>query len=473
MGFYTYYSGLDPSLVPWAQLSHVAHAFLGLGSDGSLTPPSGYLNPALNAAAHAHGVKILASIGGAGSGATYSAMSADPAARAAFVNNAYAFLLANAYDGVDLDYEFPSNATDRANLNLLVQALRARFNAGGQAWLITGDLNWGSYYGQWWDVATLKSSMDWFNLMEYDMFGSWSGYSGHNAPLNDSTLPGGAAFSGTNGSASVAYYLGRGVPPQQLVYGIAAYGYRYDTAALYQACAAGDCSSANNWPYSAVAAAIGSGWTRSWDASASSPYLTSSNGLQVISYDDPQSVLAKAQAMVWTHNLGGTFVWELSQDLVGSTHPLVAAMATAGYCAPYTPTLTPTVTPSITPNGTFTATPTGSPSATVSPTPSISRTPANGPLAIGAVAPVPQPNPRWLDVQMLGPADELTVKVYSANLALVRPPLRLKALGQGWDLVELSPLTVGLPNGIYFVWAQARRGGQSSPVARARLVVLK
>lgn len=472
MAFYPYYNAglVPPSQVPWGLISHLAHAFVGVNTDGSLTVPAGFLDPSLNAAAHAHGVKILVSLGGAGSGPNYSAMAASAVSRAAFIANVYAFMLANAYDGVDLDYEFPSNAADSANLDLLVQALRAKFStspAPAPGWLITGDLNWGSYYGQWWDVATLKNSMDWFNLMEYDMFGTWAGYSGHNGPLNDSSLPGGSAFTGTNGTWSVNYYLGRGVPPQQLVYGIAGYGYRYDTNALYQPCAGGNCGSANEWSYSAIAPLVGAGWTRSWDASASSPYLSSADGLQVVSYDDPQSVLAKAQAMVWGKGLGGTFIWEISQDSIGGTHPLVQALATAVYCAPYTPTLTATPTPSPTAHGTATATPTPPPAA--SPTP----TPGGGPLVIGQLLSLPQPNPRRIDVLMHGPADSLSLRLYSVAFVQVRPPLLLKHLVQGWNQADVETLTAGLPNGIYFLLGEARRGGSSSPLCRGQVVILQ
>src|SRR5690606_285701 len=101
--------------------------------------------PSLINAAHAQGVKILVSVGGAS--ATYDAnfrtVAASAALRNTFADNLEAHLRAYGYDGVDLDWEFPRNAADRNNFNLLIQAVHSKFNsspAPAPSWIISSVL---------------------------------------------------------------------------------------------------------------------------------------------------------------------------------------------------------------------------------------------------------------------------------------------------------------------------------------------
>jgi len=54
--------------------------------------------------------------------------------------------------------------------------------------------------------------------------------------------------------------------------------------------------------------------TKYWDASAKVPYLW--NGTTFITYDDPQSMRAKAE-LIRDRGLGGAMMWELSGDRDG------------------------------------------------------------------------------------------------------------------------------------------------------------
>ena len=56
--------------IPFGKLTHIAHAFLALKSDGSLSIDPALLEPALISGAHAAGVKVMISIGGADQGQT-------------------------------------------------------------------------------------------------------------------------------------------------------------------------------------------------------------------------------------------------------------------------------------------------------------------------------------------------------------------------------------------------------------------
>ena len=497
--FMPYWSlgSLPPASIPWDRVTHIAEAFIRPLADGSLEVPPGYLDPTLPAQAHAHGRKVLASAGGAGSGVGggsefWAAMAGSPVARANFVDQAYNFLLANNFDGIDLDWEFPSNAADKAALTATVAALRAKFNsspAPAPSWLITADVSWGSYYAQWWDLSALSNTLDYFNIMAYDMYGTWTAVSGHNGALKDSTLPG--ALAGFNGDDSITWFVAHGAPASKLQYGLADYGARFNSPDLYQGCAAGDCSS-TSLPYSAIVPLIGAGWTRVWDASASSPYLKNTAGTQVISYDDPQSIDLKARWTLYNRGVAGVMAWELSQDDASANFPLTTAMWNAAQCV--YPTATPTATRTLTPSptvspsftssptlaGTCTATPTISQTFTQSPTFSISPTltlsptftatvtatpnaaASNGPLGVDSAVALPDPDPVWLKVKLSGPADRVRLRIFSQAYVLVGT-YESGPLPGGWDQLPLAAAAVGLPNGLYFVMVDAFRGSEKSP----------
>lgn len=330
LAYYPYWNeSYRAAQIPYAKLTYIAHAFLIPNADGSLTVPEGYLEPALLTNAHAAGVKVLASIGGASDSANFPTIAANPAARAAFADNIEAFLRANAYDGVDIDWEFTENATERANLNLLIQTLRSKFDASpapAPAWLITMAVSPGEYYGQWNDYATLNDLVDFYNLMTYDFHGDWYRHSGHNSPLfrgNDPKPDGSVADA-------LDYMLDeRAVPPAQINVGVPFYGYNFfNSENLYDRCI-GDCS-ATYLSYTQIAPLTGRGWTGYWDSASKAPYLRKDSGAGMLTFDNPRSVRKKVRYALNARGVGGVFMWELSQDaLPNHKQPLLDAMYAA------------------------------------------------------------------------------------------------------------------------------------------------
>ncbi len=387
------------SSIPWAKLTHLCHAFVTPASTGSLVIPSGFVEAGMVSAAHAAGVKVLLSVGGGGGSANFSAVMANSTRRSTFVNAVYSFLKTNGYDGVDVDWEYPATATDKANYSLMISDLRAKFvgsPAPAPSWLITAAVPNGNWAAQYIDFATVKAKMDFFNIMTYDFHGAWSTHTGHNAALD---APAGDPDGATlNMNYVVTYYIStRGVPASQLNLGVPFYGYRSDSIeSLHATCPGADCKPETNAgdDYRSIAPLVGIGWTRSWDNSASSPYLRRDSTTGFISYDDPQSIQAKVNHGVNVRGLGGAFMWSLDGDkLSNGTQPLLDAMltglacgATPGATVTSTRTVTRTVTPTPTrsmtspASGTVTrtATPTPTRSMTRTVTPSPAQTPVTG-----------------------------------------------------------------------------------------------
>ena len=80
-------------------------------------------------------LKVMISLGGwndsnDGTG-KYSKLVASSTNIAAFVNYAMAFLAKYSFDGLDIDWENPSTAADKAGYSNLITALRTAFNTKG------------------------------------------------------------------------------------------------------------------------------------------------------------------------------------------------------------------------------------------------------------------------------------------------------------------------------------------------------
>ena len=82
------------------------------------------------------GTKYLLALGGwtDSLGTKYSTLLASSAKISNFVSQAVTFISQNGFDGLDLDYEYPSSA-DKAGVAALVAALRAAFIPRG--WQLT------------------------------------------------------------------------------------------------------------------------------------------------------------------------------------------------------------------------------------------------------------------------------------------------------------------------------------------------
>ena len=197
--------------------------------------------------------------------------------------------------------------------------------------------------------------------MTYDMHGSWNLTMGYNAPL----YQGNYAEDNLSDASSMDYILTtRAVPPDKVNMGMPFYGQYYPGPnSLFYTC--GNCSTTQA-NYNAIAPLIGNGWTYHWDAASQVPYLTNDGGTGIYSYDDAQSIGAKADYALNSRNAGGVFMWDLSEDYITGSEPLLDAMYSkvSVFCSADSPTFTPTYTRTLTVTPTLTATRTNSATAT-------------------------------------------------------------------------------------------------------------
>ena len=179
-----------------------------------------------------------------------------------------------------------------------------------------------------------------------------------------------------------------------------------------------------------------------------------------------------------------TEVWTLSPTATPTATPSGEASATPSDSPSATfsavPSGAPSGTDTATPTRTFTRTATPTATATASPTetsvlkaPSPTRSATRvlgawfgktetGPLVLMGGAPIPNPNPTALALDLAGPADGIDYAVFTSALILARNGRISQDLSTGWNEVPLGNALGSLARGIYYVQLRATRGNASS-----------
>jgi chitinase len=338
-----YYAGYDSTSYPvsaieWAGMTHVAVAFYfptAAGAfDESLFQNSAAqgvtLGHAIVTAAHLHGVKAVASLGGAGSRTQFLAATAS-GVRDTFVGSIVKLATDYGYDGMDFDWESLETA-DEPVLADLMQRVRQR--APGLLLTIPVGVINVNMPGDLSGYAALAAAADQINIMSYGAAGAWEGWkSWHSSALyqQDSATP-------TSVDSSVRAYLGAGVPKAKVGIGIGFYGLCYtppvtgpDQALNGSILAASDGAIS----YASIMTSYYSATAAKWDAFARVPYLsfaaaTGPMGCGYISYDDDRSIGEKG-AYLKAQGLGGVIMWEINEGYIstapaGQRNPLLTSI---------------------------------------------------------------------------------------------------------------------------------------------------
>ncbi|HAL56378.1 MAG TPA: hypothetical protein DCP63_07880 [Bacteroidetes bacterium] len=333
---------VTPKTIPYAKLTMINYAFFYPSPDGGITgidtleeveqsillgerdSTTGLRlrETSLIHRAHAHGVKVMLSIGGWTGSSEFPAVAADPAKRAAFGHACARQIVDYGFDGIDIDWEFPGYAqhkgtpNDKATFTLLLQAIRDSLDALGKQtrrrYLLTAALPAGRRHAANIEVEKVTALLDYLNLMTYDFFSSWGPMSNHNAPLY-APAKGDSLFN-VDGAFRL-YHVKYGVPAGKINLGAPFYGYTFKNCSALHAPHSG--SDAEHFPgdgffYHDIVTRLPE-FTRFWDEKAKVPYLVHNTWKTLVSYDDEESIGLKAQ-YVLDKNAAGLIIWEITGD---------------------------------------------------------------------------------------------------------------------------------------------------------------
>ncbi|KAF2147914.1 glycoside hydrolase family 18 protein, partial [Myriangium duriaei CBS 260.36] len=110
----------------------------------------------------------------------FSNMVSSAGNRASFINGLVKFMDNYGFDGVDIDWEYPGAddrggvEADTANYVELTKEMREAF---GSRYGLTVTIPTSYWYLQHFDIANIQHNIDWFNLMSYDLHGTWDAQS--------------------------------------------------------------------------------------------------------------------------------------------------------------------------------------------------------------------------------------------------------------------------------------------------------
>ncbi|MGI3449467.1 glycoside hydrolase family 18 protein [Citrobacter arsenatis] len=296
-------------------------------------------------------LKVLLSVGGWGARG-FSGAAATKETRAVFIQSAQEIMAKYDLDGIDLDWEYPVNGAwglvenqpaDRANFTALLTELRA---ALGHKKLLTIAVGANAESPKSWvDVKAIAPSLDYINLMTYDMA---YGTQYFNSNLYDSTQwPTVAAADKYSADFVVNNYLAAGLKASQMNLGIGFYGrvpkravepgidwskpdaqknpvtqpyFEPAQIELFKSLGV-DLSKDTYVKYNDIVAKLINDpqkrFSQHWDDEAKVPWLSvqSADGkaLFALSYENPRSVAIKAD-YIKSKGLGGAMFWEYGAD---------------------------------------------------------------------------------------------------------------------------------------------------------------
>ncbi|GAA2364283.1 hypothetical protein Cme02nite_33300 [Catellatospora methionotrophica] len=341
-----YYHGGDEhteamDALPTGLLTHVFYAFATI-EDGRLVLPEHA--PAHLAALAARkradpGLRIVLSVGGWGAGG-FSDAARTARSRAAFTEQCLA--LADGFDGIDLDWEFPvaggpaelvHRPEDRHHATLLARQLRQGLGPSRLlvAALPAGRLQSAGPYdpADSYDLAAFADVLDFANLMTYDFGTGFSPIATFNAPLDEVAQdPMEESLRRWNNvTGAVDYYEHHGVPRDKLVLGVPFYGRGFqvasagDQAGLYQPQVG--TTDVSDWRDIQRDLLSDPAWQRHRHPVARSPWLYHPGTRTFVSYEDAASIEERA-AFAAQRGLRGAFTWHLAGD--DDEHTLLTAM---------------------------------------------------------------------------------------------------------------------------------------------------
>lgn len=238
--------------------------------------------------------------------------------RQTFARTAVTLMKDWGFDGIDIDWEYPADASQAENMVLLLQNIREELDcyssafASGYHFILSIAAPAGPSHFNLLQLREIGKIVDYVNLMGYDFAGSWGTYSGHASNLykNDDN-PNSTPF---NVDDAVKAYS-ENMTSKKIILGMPVYGHSFEHTSgigeTYSFVGPGSWdSTSGTWDYKVLPKA---GATMKYDDKAEAYYTYDESTGELISFDTVDTVKKKVDYLK-NLNLGGSMFWEASAD---------------------------------------------------------------------------------------------------------------------------------------------------------------
>ncbi|KAF2013446.1 glycoside hydrolase family 18 protein [Aaosphaeria arxii CBS 175.79] len=257
-------------------------------------------------------LRIVLSVGGGGKGSEpFAEVARNPTARETFAQTSLALCQQFNLDGIDIDWEHPSDQAQGQHYIALLATLRHYLP--GPRYTLTSALPAGEWALQHINLGHAAQYLDLINLMSYDYSGPWVQKTGHQAQLFTPQIPHSPEAAISSHSA-VSYMVRQGVPPSKILLGIPAYGRSFTGTQGVGHSFEGQAGEEGTFEYRDLPRP---GATEHVDEQVGAAYCVGGDG-GFVTYDNPQTVHMKAR-YVQQNGLAGLFYWTGTGDVCQHT----------------------------------------------------------------------------------------------------------------------------------------------------------
>lgn len=288
-------------------------------------------------------LKILLSVGGAGDDYGFANMVSNHTTRKTFIRSVKSFLTDYAFDGIDLDWEFPTigfqkqgnhqhllNANNnnrkvdkrqRQHFTQLMREIRMEYNREHKTYLLTVAVAAPStIVNSAYDIEEMNKYVDFVNVMSYDFhsYTKYTPFTGFNSPLYN--RKGEILYFATLNINSTAYmWNNKGMDRSKIIIGLPTFGHSFtlvnsNNAALGSP-STGYGKLGHNGFIDFVELCHFMNSTDNerivYDNETASPYFVS--GSEWISFENMESMVNKAK-FIKENDFGGAMIYSLNSD---------------------------------------------------------------------------------------------------------------------------------------------------------------
>ncbi|MCJ1270850.1 hypothetical protein MMC22_010747 [Lobaria immixta] len=254
--------------------------------------------------------------------ATFSNLAASTSAQSSFFSSLLSFMSTYGFDGVDIDWEYPvapersGKPADFVNYVSFMANLKKALGSSGHNYGLTITLPSSYWYMQNFDIVKLEKIVDWFNVMTYDLHGTWDSTDKFIGPIVN------AHTNLTEIDQTMDLFWRNNINPAKIVMGVGFYGRSFTLT--NPSCSTAGCgfsSGANPGPCSAnsgtlmfseIQNVIAAGGKVTLDSKAAVKQVVWDTN-QWVSYDDGDTFKMKID-FANKLGLGGLMVWAISTD---------------------------------------------------------------------------------------------------------------------------------------------------------------